>query len=159
MTQNRHPQLYQSLLTTARAAGVFRDVRIEEDRLACEANRVAPEAEAVYFALLSDTAEDSVIVGLQTIDRWLSGSIEADLVHTGDDIQDLLEEELIAQGLDLSLPVEHFRDDAKRYTFLSRLPLTDALESSATVDRITRTLLAYEACFRELGDMAGEEED
>lgn len=159
MTDDRRQQLYQSLLKTARAAGVFRDVRVADGRLLCEADHVEPETEAIYFAELEDTTAEQIVVGFQTANRWLSQSIEADLVHTGDAIEELLEEELIAQGLELSLPVEHFRDAAKRYTFRSRLPLAAALDAPETADRVLQALLAYQACFLELGDMAGEADE
>ena len=115
------------------------------------------ESEAYYLALLADTGVD---VGFYTPDRWLSGSIEGDLVHTGDKIEDLLEEELVEQGLDADpagLKMLHYRDDAKRFVFRSVFSTPgDAVEAA---DRLSRIMLAYDACFRELGDMVPEEDD
>lgn len=97
-------------------------------------------------------------------DRWLSHSIEADLLNTGDKMEDLLEEELVElrvrhAGRELGgLSVEHFRSEDKLFTFRSRLP---GAASDLAPETISGCLLAYEACFRNLGDMAagGGDED
>ena len=98
-------------------------------------------------------------VSLTTADRWLSQSIEADLVHTGDKIDELLEEELVDLDWDKSwgparMAYEHFRDDQKLYTFRSSV---DASGPDAP-KRITIALLAYERTFRVLGDMQADDE-
>lgn len=74
-------------------------------------------------------------------------------MHTGDDVEELLEEELVEQGLEASRPaVEHFRSDDRLFTFRSPVAPENA-------DTAARWLLAYEACFRQLGDMAGDSDD
>lgn len=87
-------------------------------------------------------------------DRYLSQSIEADLMWTGDDLDELIEEELAANGdVPISLgKVEHFRDENKRFTFRSLLP------AGCGADVAARALLAYAAAFANLGDMKAEED-
>jgi len=134
-----------------RQAGVFRDVLASPGELRCDAMHV--ESEASYRV----TVEQSLWVGLYTPDRWLSESIEAELMHVGDRIEDLLEEELVDQGYEGGkLTVEHFRDDDKQFVFRSPLPLQP--EDAQAAERLTKVLLAYEACFRELGDMRPADE-
>lgn len=104
-------------------------------------------------------------VALMTQDRWLSQSIEQDLVHTGDKMSDLLEEELVDLGfLDLgvgpaNLPVEHFRDDAKFFTFRSATPVDPIRPAGNAAEVLVTCLAGYEACFRRLGDMEGGDEE
>lgn len=98
-------------------------------------------------------------VGLVTPDRYLSQSIEQDLVHTGDKMPELLEEELIELGYsDLipgppRLPVEHFRDEAKLFTFRTPLPAVTIEPGEIGQEAAAIVLLAYEAMFRRLGAM------
>ena len=130
---------------------VFDAIRIDaaRDRLVCQAR--GPESEAFYWA---DCTPDGWVVSLVTTDRWLSESIEAELVHTGDTIEELIEEELIDLGVDPDVVrVEHFRSDDMLYTFRTPLPAGTAIDEACT------WLLAYEATFRVLGDMTAEDED
>jgi len=144
--------MYEEVGDRAREAKVFAKVRRTDEALKCRAK--GPEEEAIYFVWVDDD-HTKVWVGLQTRDRWLSESIEAELMHLGDKIEDLLEEELVDQGYDTTLPVEHFRDEDKWYTFRSPVPIAEGEKSDGpvTMDRCYQALLAYEACFRELGDM------
>lgn len=89
-------------------------------------------------------------------DRWLSESIETDLLHTGDKVEELLAEELAEQGFPTGhgLRIEHFRSDDLLFTFRSPLSLSPSAPDAA--DAAARYLLAYEACFRNLGDMDDE---
>jgi len=130
----------------ARKAGVFGEVSIRGDVL--EAKAAASAAPAAFLLTLQSGRP---WVALVTPDRYLSQSIEQDLVHTGDKLTELLEEELIELGFTgkAVLPVEHFRDDEKRFTFRTPAPADD---SAATL------LLAYEACFRRLGDMEAKDD-
>ena len=139
-----------------RKPDVFEKVRRTDDRLLCKARGI--ESEAYYTVEVNDT-HDHVLVALQTPDRWLSESIEAELMHRGDKIEELLEEELLDQGFDRPLPVHHFRDEHKRYTFRSDLPLPEdeVLDGPEMIERTKQVLLAYEAAFRELGDMKSAE--
>ncbi|MEL6739096.1 MAG: hypothetical protein AAFP26_00410, partial [Planctomycetota bacterium] len=97
-------------------------------------------------------------VSLVTDNRWLSESIESDLVHTGDKLEELLEEELVDLGWELgTLPYEHFRSDDMLFTFRSKMPFGPDRADAA--EQTVIAVLGYEQCFRELGDMTEDEED
>jgi len=125
------------------------------DRVECE------QGESQAWYQLSGERDGGLWVGLYTPDRWLSESIEAELMHQGDRIEDLLEEELVDQGIDQALSIEHFRDGEKCYVFRSRVQ-ADASRSDADstdpAEYLARVLLAYEACFGQLGDMSAQDE-
>ena len=144
--------LYEEVGERVREPKVFGRVRRTDLELTCRALHV--EAEACYKVRVGDR-HDVVWVGLYTPDRWLSESIETDLLHKGDKIEDLLEEELFDQRFEARLPVEHFRDEKKQYVFRSPvfLPKGEKLDGEGMVDRVSKALLAYEALFRQLGDM------
>ena len=129
-----------TLSKLAQSAGVFARIGIADQRLACEAKDAAEPAE--YRVGVED---GSLWVSLVTPNRWLSQSIEADLVHTGDKIEDLVEEELVDQGFTGGpLPVEHFRSRDMLFTFRSPLPLSlNELNTAAAVERTMQCLLAY----------------
>lgn len=144
--------LYEDVAEVAREAGVFGRVRRTDPALKCRAKHV--DSETYYMVSVSDDHE-VVYVGLHTPDRWLSESIEADLMHTGEKIEDLLEEELYDKGFEAKLPIEHFRDPKKIFVFRSPVFLNkgEKLNGEAMVERVAKTLLAYEATFRPLGKM------
>ena len=150
--------LLAAVADKARAAGVFGEVSIKNSILSAAAKASAEPAEYRLFI-----EADTLWVSLVTEHRWLSQSIEADLVHTGDKLNELIREELINLGWENFAPTfEHFRDERKLYTFRTRLTppldLTKAAEP-ATIDKVALALLAYEAAFRPLGDMeAGDDE-
>jgi hypothetical protein len=97
--------------------------------------------------------DGALVVRFATPDRWLSESIESDLMHFGDPIEELVEEELAELGWRGKVPsIKHFRDDAKLYTFENAVPTRD-------VDTAFKFLRAYEAAFRALGDVGGEKDD
>lgn len=134
-------------------ADVFGEATLSEGRLSCAARDAAAPA---WHRL--EWAEGRLWVALVTEDRWLSQSIEADLVHTGDKLEDLIDEELVDLGCDAGpLPVEHFRSADMLYTFRSPLPVDADGDEAPHV--CVCALLAYEAAFRELGDMAGGDDD
>jgi hypothetical protein len=149
-------EFFESVCRCAQSAGVFASVSVADDRLACAAKDSAEPAE--YRIAYED---GGLWVSLVTANRWLSQSIEADLVHTGDKLEELIEEELVDQGFAGGrLPFEHFRSRDMLFTFRSPLPikLGDLADAAAT-ERAMQCLLAYEACFRRLGDMeAGDDE-
>lgn len=147
------------LLETVRArverSGVFGSVATVRGMVVCEARDAGAPAE---YRLFEDAG--AVWVGLFTADRWLSQSIEQDLVHTGDKLEELMEEELADQGEPKpgsALKFEHFRDDDRVFTFRVRTPLTGSAPDGA--ERAARWLLACEAMFARLGDMQGGDED
>lgn len=153
---------YKALLTIVgnriRNAGVFGEISVDAQVLRCQAKVV--ESDAMFRIEIEDTDPPQIWIGLFTTDRWLSESIEADLMFKGDRIEDLLEEELVDQGLETRLTVEHFRDDQKYFVFRSALKTTPSqnLHSETLIDMAVATLLAFEACFRELGDMRPADE-
>lgn len=142
----------------AQAAGVFASVSIVNDRLLAGAQGSAEPAEYRVF-----TDEGKVWVALTTAHRWLSQSIEADLVHTGDKIEELLEEELVNLGWTSPplpsprLTYEHFRDQDKLYTFRTAAPLSG--DAQRDTEMLALLLLGYEATFRPLGDMEADDEE
>jgi hypothetical protein len=140
--------------TNADRAGVFAEVKIERGMLTCAARDAA---EPAWYRIEPAAAGGGWNVSLVTPNRWLSESIEADLMHHGDPIEELIEEELVEQDYaGEPLPVKHFRSDDMLYTFVSPLPINSAHDSDEQAARTaTQCLLAYEAAFRELGDMSG----
>ncbi len=159
------PSIYQHLIEAVaervKRAEVFEDVRCLDGALRCQARDVESEAFYQLLAQPGNGGGGEVWIGLHTADRWLSESIEADLLHSGDKMEELLEEELVELDYDGGpVPIEHFRDDAKVYVFRSRLEMDEAGSPTdpAVTDRAVKILLAYEACFRQLGDMSPSDE-
>ena len=146
-------QTLETCLTLAREADVFDEMTIQSDasgnRLVALARGAA--AEALYTL---EYSEDRWMVLMLTKDRWLSESIEAEVMHNGDSLEELIEEELIDLGLDsVEVSMQHYRDDDFRYVFKS--PIT----TNATDTEIATWLLGYEAAFKQLGDMTEDQED
>ncbi len=126
------------------AADVFGEITRPGETLVA---RAKASAEPAQYTLSFDGG--SWWVSLTMADRWLSESIETDLVHSGDSLDELLEDEMVELDLDGPAPkVEHFRSEAKLFTFRAKVP------GEATPDRIARFVLAFEACFSHLGDMS-----
>ena len=145
--------VFDTALTPLAESGSFAKVTRTDHGLRCDALHV--EEECYYAASIED--DGHLWVGWYTPDRWLSESVEADLVHTGDKIDELLEEELVDQGLATKLPLEHFRNTEKVFVFRGRLELPG--DTAAAADTLVKVLAALQACFLELGDMSGDEED
>lgn len=148
MTDQTQNTTLAALADRAKEFGVFASAAVEGDRLVCAARDVGAEYRV-------DVASDGVLwVSLVTPDRWLSESIETELLHTGDKIEELIEDELVDLGYDGGpLKVEHFRSEDLLFTFRSPTPAGGDAALTMTC------LLAYEACFRQLGDMAGEDDE
>jgi hypothetical protein len=143
----------------AEQAGVFAEVKIDRGALSCAARDAA---EPAWYRIERAASADGGAwrVALVTPNRWLSESIESDLMHFGDPIEELIEEELVEQGYrGTALPVKHFRSDDMLYTFVSPLPIDPAAGEADAIRTATQCLLAYEAAFRELGDMSGGDEE
>ena len=149
--------MFEEVADKVRQADVFAKVRRADDALKCWARHV--ESEAIYIAEVPEP-HDLVWVSLASPDRWLSESIEAELMHQGDKIDELLEEELYDQGFEARLPVEQTRDDKRMYTFRSPvfLPKGEEMDQPLMINRVSQVLLAYEACFGQLGDMAPKDQ-
>jgi hypothetical protein len=141
-------------------AGVFGPAEVREGRLVCHA-----KASAAPASYRLDLDGGRLWVSLVMADRWLSESIESDLVEHGDRLEDLLEEELVELGWDPRegqpgaahggpVRFEHFRSDDMLFTFRSPLPVSpEQAGSERAAETCAVWLLAYEACFRNLGDM------
>ena len=142
-------QFLEALKANADKAGVFKEVKItSKGVLQCSAKG---STEPAWYRV--DKVGGAWRISLVTADRRLSESIEADLMHHGDPIEELIEEELIDQGFKgKPLEVKHFRSDDMLYTFISEMPV-DETKGAKALEIATQCLLAYEAAFRELGDM------
>lgn len=148
--------LLSEVAVLARKADVFGAIELRSADGGAYLDCAARDSAAPAVFRLSFDGQ-ALWVSLVTSDRWLSQSIEADLVHTGDKLEDLIEEELVDQGLEGVRPrLEHFRSEEKLFTFRSPVPATPGTPGASGV--AAGFLLAYEACFRNLGDMAGGED-
>jgi hypothetical protein len=170
-------EVLQRVAAAAEAAGVFGPVSVQDGALVC---RAAGSAAPASYRL--ELIDGRLWVSLVMADRWQSESIESDLMHSGDKLEELLDEELADLGYEhgpgagsgpgsstgsgnAGRPsVEHFRSDDKLFTFRSPVPVAWAIsgggQSAAAASETARLwLLAYEACFRQLGDMDGADED
>lgn len=133
----------------AKSSGKFGAVRIEGGMLKC----AAPESAEPADYRISPDDKGGLWVELVTEDRWLSGSIEGELVHSGDKINELIDEELADLGWNgEASSFEHFRSEDLLYTFRSSIP-------SHGPEDVAKWLMAYELVFGELGDMAGGDDD
>ncbi|MBA4027913.1 MAG: hypothetical protein C0475_02000 [Planctomyces sp.] len=143
----------------ATRAGVFGSVRALPDHRGLECAAASAASPAHYR--LTIEPDGRAWVSLVMADRYLSQSIEADLVHTGDKLSDLVRDELIDLGAaigrqDPGPSVEHFRDEQKLFTFRSPVtPRAAPLDDPAVIERAAQLLLAYQSCFANLGDMSG----
>jgi len=139
----------------ARDRGVFGAVEMMDGRLRCQARDAAAEA---WYGVACDG--QGWVVSLSTADRWLSESIETDLLHFGDPMEELIEEELVELGGEGPVaPPRHYRADDRSYVFRSTVPGVGTRPDPAGVERVALWLLAYEAAFRNLGDMSGGQEE
>ena len=158
--------LLRAVAPRAAATGRFGEVACSPDGTALSCAAPASAAPAWHRLAVRDGA---LWVELATPDRYLSQSIEQDLVHTGDKMDELFDEELAdvadLHGLRAALPgvktprFEHFRDESKTFVFRTPVPC-EGLDSDAAADRALLYLLACEQTFRPLGDMdagAGDE--
>lgn len=150
-------EVYANVAIRARAVDTFADVQASPDMLSCTAKG---SAEPAFYRLIADAGH--LWIALVMDNRWQSQSIEQTLMHTGDKLPDLLEEEFA--NLDMPgtrPPVDHFRDAAKLFTFRSKVATLDevARDPVATAKRAWNYLLAYEATFHQLGDMDGGDGD
>ena len=134
----------------------FATVESADGTIRCQALEV--ESPAFYII---EPLDNGFAVMFATPDRWLNESIEADLVHTGDDIAELIEEEYLEADdsiEEVDRPVvKHYRSDDFLYTFRSEFSGTPGGDQEH--DLACAWLLAYEAAFSELGDMGGPEEE
>jgi len=142
--------LFEAVAERVRGEDVFGSVETG-DRLECLA---VDSAKPAFYRLELEAGK--LWVGLFMKDRWLSESIEAELMNTGDKMEELLDEELVDQGYEAGpLAVEHFRSDELEFTFRSALGFApEDSNEAANVESAAQVLLAYAACFGQLGDMS-----
>jgi hypothetical protein len=142
----------ERLADRVRTQDVFGAVQVLPGRLRCDARDAAAPA---WYAVESDGSD--WVISLSTADRWLSESIETDLLHFGDPMEELIEEELVELGGEGPVPApKHYRADDRTYVF--RNTVSGSGEGDRALERVALWLLAYEAAFRNLGDMAGGDE-
>ena len=145
--------VFDAMIQPLTETEAFAQVKRTATGVRCDALHVEEEC---YYAAHVD-ADGKLWVGWYSPDRWVSGSIEGDLVHTGDKIDDLLEEELVDQGVTNKITLDHYRNDDKVFVFHGTLDLPgDAAEATQL---IVKVLVAFQACFVELGDMGPEEDE
>jgi len=135
-------------------SGCFESVALENSCLTCKALHSAEPAE--YRICIED---NKLCISLVTPNRWLSESIESDLVEHGDDIVDLIDEEVRSHNYKgPQLAVLHFRSPDKFFTFRSPLPIpvhhpADVKADPANIETTFTVLMTYQNVFSELGDM------
>lgn len=150
-------EVYANVALRVRAADAFAEVEPSPQMLSCTAKG---SAEPAFYRLFADVGH--LWVALVMDNRWQSQSIEQTLMHTGDKLPDLLEEEFANLDMPGTRPqVDHFRDAAKLFTFRSKILTLDEVERDpvAAAKLASNYLIAYEATFHQLGDMEGGEEE
>ena len=153
-TESRVDALLEAIKSRVEAAGVFGPVEVSDGMLRCAASGAGAEA---WYRVERDDGRWHV--ALVTPDRWLSESIEADLMHFGDPIEELVEEELVELGQPAGRPVvRHYRSEDLLYTFRTPIPMP-AGDTDDAASLAANYLLAYEAAFRELGDMTADDDE
>ena len=136
----------QSLVQQASQSGRFKDANINGDTVRCRAKDASAEA---WYVI--DKADGHWSIALETADRWLSESIEGDMLEGRDTAEELVDDELVNLDFPNRCPqVKHYRNDDKVYVFRSRVPLEGIADETTGV---ATYLLAFEAAFSQLGDM------
>lgn len=137
------------------SSGAFGPVLLRAGMLEAAARH---SSEPAFYRLERDPGPDGRLwVSLVTPSRWLSESIESDLVEHADDLGELVEDELIELGYEgpgLPPTFQHFRSPDLLYTFRTPLPIeASGIGSPRSLEVACTWLLAYEQAFRRLGDM------
>lgn len=149
--------LLKAVEVKADATGDFADTFIAHEWLNCVALSSSEYAE--YRLGVEDL---TFWIELVTEDRWLSESIESDLVDNGDDIEELLADEAKAAGYKgAKLGVKHYRSASKMYTFRTPIPITvhpdgDVSPTPENIETVFLVLMSYQQVFGELGDMGAK---
>jgi hypothetical protein len=95
-------------------------------------------------------------------DRYISQSIEAEIMWTGDDLDDMIDEESVDAGWSLGRlePMEHFRNEEMLFTFRSKLPIAPSKANAEKhAEQMVAVLTGYAEAFAELGDMKPDDDD
>ncbi len=145
--------LLQEVADKARETGAFSSVALDASGVC--ARFIDTDVDASFRIDFGEHWDNGGLeVSMKTPDRWLSQSVEATLVNSGDSLEELIDEELVELGCeDGPLALKHFRDEKMRYVFVSPAP------SGAEAGTLVACLLAYERAFAPLGDFAGDEDD
>lgn len=143
---------FPAVAELAKRCGEFGDVSATDDRVHC-VDSVQPDA---AFRLAVEEAK--LWVSWVSPNRYLSQSIEAEVKWTGDDIDELIAEELGERDLPKVGPFQHFRNEDKQFVFRSELPAGLFRPGADGAAVGLQLLLAYQAAFRNLGDMKPEED-
>jgi len=152
-TQPELGTLFTAIARGAEKAGVFGSVIVNDEGVVCTALNSAESADYRVFS-----EKGGIWVSLGMKDRWQSESIESELVHSGDKLNELIDDELDDLGVEEPRSTfEHFRSPELEFVFRSRVPVEGTDEQAA--ETVGTWLLAYEQCFRQLGDMDVTEED
>lgn len=143
--------LLDSVAQHARATGTFAAVERTGNMVSCTS---ATNEEAAYRV---EPHGAGVCVTWVSPNRYLSQSIEADLMWTKDDLNELLAEELVDVGYTgPALPkLDHYRSEEKLFTFRATVPTPIA---TLRAEELVKILLAFHATFVQLGDMKGDEQ-
>ena len=147
-------QALSSIAQDAKAANVFGSIECTDS---CIELQAWGAAEPACYRLYLD--QETPIVELATKDRWLSESIEAELVESGDKLDELIEDELVDLGYNEdsgAVAFEHYRSDDMEFVFRSKV---SPMDGQNIQEACLQWLLAYEQCFRQLGDMDESEDD
>ncbi|MBL9141741.1 MAG: hypothetical protein JNK53_07730 [Phycisphaerae bacterium] len=134
----------------------FDSVEANGDSLRCKAKGAAAEA---WYTIdrEGDANTGGWAVSLLTPDRWLSESIEGDMLEGRDTAEELIDDELVELGFaGKAEQVKHYRDDNKVYVFRSRIPGVSAAAAAVHAQHAATYMLAFEAAFANLGDMQAE---
>lgn len=145
-------RLLEAVCELAAKHEVFDSARCEDGRVVVHA---AEAPEEVLYRLEWD--DGTLYVSWVCADRYISQSIEAELMWTGDDLDDMIDEELADTGWTHGRlgEMEHFRNDEQLFTFRSaiRVPM-ERLDAPSLLG----CLVAYHHALSELGDMKPDED-
>lgn len=144
-----------SIVKGMKDANAFGSVRVDGSLIEAEA---WGSAEPAWYRIYLD--QNPPIVELATKDRWLSESIESELVESSDKLDELIEDELVDLGYEpgegREVRFEHYRNDDLEFVFRSRVVPNPSQDMS---DACLLWVRAYEQCFRNLGDMDNSDDE
>ena len=106
--------------------------------------------------------EEGVFVSWASEDRYISQSIEAELMWTGDDLDDMIDEGAQDAGWTLGRmePLKHYRDEGMHFVYRSKTPIAPAdADAGAHADQLVAAMAGYAEAMAEFGDMKPESDD
>lgn len=146
-----------ALIEPLKAHPLFDAARRDADSAIAHATDTPEDA---HFCVEVDS--EGIWLTWASTDRYLSQSIEADLMFTGDDLDDMIDEEMVDAGWDLGKlsPSTHYRDDHMRFVFRCKAPIKpDAIDAQSHAEPFANGLAGFATAFAELGDMSEGDED